>query len=65
MDRRKFIYRSALAGALLSGTATELRAKAIKKTGLAEVYKDSFKLGTAMSTKTLSGKKPVDATTYR
>ncbi|MBV33227.1 MAG: 1,4-beta-xylanase [Porticoccaceae bacterium] len=58
MDRREFIYRSALTGALLSGTASGLRAEAIKKTGLAEVYKDSFKLGTAMSTKTLSGKNP-------
>ena len=58
MNRRQLIYRGACAGASLSLPLARLRAEAIKKTGLAEVYKDYFKLGTAISTKTLSGENP-------
>ena len=58
MDRRQFIHSSACAGASLTLLPARLQAETIEKTGLAEVYKDSFKLGTAISTNTLSGKNP-------
>lgn len=58
LNRRKFILNhAALATALLPLGAT-VRAKAVYASGLSEVFKDDFFLGTAISNKTLSGSDP-------
>ncbi|MCJ8321225.1 MAG: endo-1,4-beta-xylanase [Colwellia sp.] len=57
MGRRQFLASSgglALSTCLMSCTGSSL-ASLIENTGLKEVFKDKFTLGTAVSTKTLSG----------
>jgi len=57
MDRRQFLTSSgalALSTCLMSCAGNTL-ANLIENTGLKEVFKDKFTLGTAISTKTLSG----------
>lgn len=60
MNRRKFLTSSgslALSAYLMSYSGNSL-ASLIENTGLKEVFKDKFKLGTALSSKTLSGHRP-------
>ena len=59
LSRREFCLNAAAASSLLTMLKSQARAQALENTGLKDLYKNDFRIGTAISNQTLQQKDAV------